>query len=150
MIAGDVWIASGQSNMEFAVSGAHNAAETIASANDPMIRHFGVPHAFSEQPAEDIAGGSWAAADPAHVGSFTAVGYFFAREVRKSVNVPIALLHTSWGGSNIETWLSREALGMSPEAGSDSWPLSERGPTRCDNAIRDQGGCTVLRSTAGW
>ena len=140
MIAGDVWIASGQSNMEFAVSGAHNAAETIASANDPMIRHFGVPHAFSEQPAEDIAGGSWAAADPAHVGSFTAVGYFFAREVRKSVNVPIALLHTSWGGSNIETWLSREALGMSP----DGWQrllAAERARTdSLRNAIRDRVG----------
>lgn len=147
IFAGDVWVASGQSNMEFAVSGAHNAAEAIASANDPMIRHFGVPHAFSEQPAEDVAGGSWAAADPAHVGSFTAVGYFFAREVRKSVNVPIALLHTSWGGSNIETWLSREALGMSP----DGWQrllAAERARTdSLANALRNRlGGLPAVDS----
>ena len=113
IFAGDVWVASGQSNMEWPVRDAENARDAIASANDPLVRHFGVPHTFAEQPTEDVAGGSWSRADSAHVGQFTAVGYFFAREVRRTVDVPIGLLHASWGGSNIETWMSRDALGMS-------------------------------------
>ena len=116
ILVGDVWIASGQSNMEWPVRMANDSAREIAAANDSRIRHFKVPTSWAESPAEELVGGSWAPATPQHVGAFSAVGYFFARELRKSVDVPIGLINTSWGGSNIETWLSREAHGLNETA----------------------------------
>jgi sialate O-acetylesterase len=116
LLVGDVWIASGQSNMELAVATARDAAGEIAAAHDPRIREFAVPHSWSETPEAEVIGGEWSPADPAHVGSFSAVGYYFARELRRSVDVPIGIIHTSWGGSNIETWLSRRAMGLDDAA----------------------------------
>ena len=116
ILVGDVWVASGQSNMEWPVRMANDSAREIAVANDSRVRHFKVPTSWAESPAEELVGGSWAPATPQHVGAFSAVGYFFARELRKSVNVPIGLINTSWGGSNIETWLSREAHGLNDSA----------------------------------
>ena len=112
ILIGDVWVASGQSNMEWTVADSKNAEEEIASAADASIRHFEVPHSWAEAPAETLAGGEWHSATSENVGSFTAVGYFFARDLREHVQVPIGLLHTSWGGSRIEPWMSAEALGM--------------------------------------
>ncbi len=113
ILVGDVWVCSGQSNMEFVVRDARDGAADVAAAHDPRIRHFKVPTswAWAWAPSDSLAGGAWEPADPQHVGQFTAVGYFFARDLRKSVDVPIGLLHTSWGGSRIEPWTSREALG---------------------------------------
>ena len=116
ILVGDVWICSGQSNMEFTVASANNAEQEIAAANDPMIRHFKVPQSWSWTPEADLAGGSWEKADPQHVGAFTAVGYFFARDLRKTVHVPIGLINTSWGGSRIEPWMSARALGLDSAA----------------------------------
>jgi sialate O-acetylesterase len=116
ILVGDVWICSGQSNMEWVVANSNDAAQEMASANDPMIRHFKVPQSFSWTPEADLAGGSWEKADPEHVGNFTAVGYFFARDLRKTVKVPIGLINTSWGGSRIEPWMSPRALGLAPAA----------------------------------
>jgi sialate O-acetylesterase len=116
VMVGDVWVASGQSNMEFHVDQVTNAQAEIAAAHDPQIRHFTVPESWSEQPQGDVAGGSWEPADPAHVGHFSAVAYFFARDLRPVLKVPIGIIHTSWGGSNIETWLSREAQGFTDSA----------------------------------
>ncbi|MGI8499347.1 MAG: sialate O-acetylesterase [Gemmatimonadaceae bacterium] len=110
VLVGDVWIASGQSNMEFTVADTKNAALEIAAARDSGIRQFRVPKSYADAPADDLAGGTWTVADSQHVPGFTAVGYFFARDLRKSVRVPIGILHTSWGGSRIEPWMSREAL----------------------------------------
>lgn len=112
VLVGDVWVCSGQSNMEWTVADAKGAAAEIAAANDPRIRHFKVPTSWAAAPEDDVAGGAWAPADPEHVGAFTAVGYFFARDVRRHVDVPIGLLHTSWGGSRIEPWMRPEALGL--------------------------------------
>jgi sialate O-acetylesterase len=119
ILVGDIWVASGQSNMEWSVSVSNNAAAEIASARDSSIREFAIPHSYSDTPESDVVGGRWAPADPQHVGSFSAVAYFFARELRKSVDVPIGIIHTSWGGANIETWMSRRALGMSDSAWQD-------------------------------
>ena len=116
VLVGDVWVASGQSNMEFTVSGARDAAREIASANDPAIRHFKVPASYASTPEADLAGGSWARADSEHVGAFSAVAYFFARELRKTVHVPIGIINTSWGGSAIESWMSQTAHGFSDSA----------------------------------
>ncbi|MDB4893532.1 MAG: protein of unknown function acetylesterase, partial [Gemmatimonadetes bacterium] len=113
ILVGDVWIASGQSNMEWTVENTNNAAREIAAANDMRIRQFKVPTSWAESPSNDLAGGTWTVADPQHVGGFSAVAYFFARDLRKSVDVPIGILHTSWGGSRIEPWMSKSALKMS-------------------------------------
>ena len=112
VMIGDVWVASGQSNMEMTVAAANDAEREIAAAADPLLRQFKVPLTWSWQPEDDLAGGSWAAADPAHVGGFTAVGYFFARALREVLDVPIGIVNTTWGGSAIEAWTSRGAVGL--------------------------------------
>lgn len=109
VLVGDVWVASGQSNMEFAVKQARDAKNEIALANDSLIREFKVPNSWSNAPESDLAGGGWSPADSKHVGEFSAVAYFFARDLRKSTGVPIAIVNTTWSGSNIETWISRPA-----------------------------------------
>ena len=118
VLVGDVWVASGQSNMEFSVSVASNAAQAIASAHDSALRELKVPNSWAEQPASDIVGGSWAPADSQHVGAFSAVAYFFARALRAAEHVPIGIVNVSWGGSAIETWLSADAQKLGPEGGA--------------------------------
>lgn len=112
---GDVWIASGQSNMEWIVADAADAEEEIHSANDPLIRHFKVPRSWSYEQETTLAGGAWHRADSTHVGTFSAVGYYFARSLRTSVDVPVGIINTSWGGSRIEPWMDSEALAMDPD-----------------------------------
>jgi sialate O-acetylesterase len=133
VFVGDVWVASGQSNMEFRLAQANNAAREIAAANDPLLRQFKVPTSWANDPADDLAGGSWTIADSEHAGDFTAVGYFFARELRKTVNVPIGIINTTWGGSNIETWMSRRALGLTDSA----WAAVVQSEARYTTSLRD-------------
>ncbi|MBT8395749.1 MAG: 9-O-acetylesterase [Gemmatimonadetes bacterium] len=111
VMIGDVWVASGQSNMEWPVSASADAEAEIASANDRLIRHFKVPHVWAESPVDTVVGGPWTYAVPEQVGSFSAVAYYFAHELREHVDVPIGILNTSWGGSRIEPWMTPEALG---------------------------------------
>lgn len=115
VLVGEVWICSGQSNMEFSVKGAINAEQDIALANYPMIHHFAVPKDVSSVPKTDITGGDWKVCSPETVGDFTAVGFFFARELYNELKIPIGLIHTSWGGTHSETWTSREAFENSDE-----------------------------------
>lgn len=112
VLVGDVWICSGQSNMEWVVADARNAEQEIAQADDPQIRHFKVPRSWADTPEETLAGGQWEPAQSEYVGDFTAVGYFFARALRRHVDVPVGLINTSWGGSRIEPWMSADALGL--------------------------------------
>jgi len=111
VMIGDVWVASGQSNMEWLVSASGDSEAEIAGADDGLIRHFKVPHIWSESPVDTVVGGPWTYAVPEQVGDFSAVAYFFARELREHVDVPIGILNTSWGGSRIEPWMTPEALG---------------------------------------
>jgi sialate O-acetylesterase len=108
---GDVWLCSGQSNMEFSVSGVDHADAEIAAATDGLIHQFKVPRSWALSPQERLAGGSWAAASPQTVGDFTAVGYFFARDLRARLGVPIGLINSTWGGSSIEAWSDEATLG---------------------------------------
>lgn len=110
ILIGDVWICSGQSNMEWVVANSDGFEEVIPGANDPNIRHIKVPHATAEHPDEVLEAGDWELAGPETVGSFTAVGYFFAQELRKKQDVPIGLINSSWGGSRLEPWMSTEVL----------------------------------------
>ena len=112
---GDVWIASGQSNMEWVVADAADAENEIRAANDPLIRHFKVPRSWAYKPEYTLAGGEWHKADSTHVRAFSAVGYYFARSLRTSVDVPVGIINTSWGGSRIEPWMDPEALAMDPD-----------------------------------
>ena len=112
VMIGDVWLCSGQSNMEWVVANSNNSELEIKNGNHPNIRHFKVPLSSSPSPDEKLAGGKWEAATSETLGNFTAVGYFFAREIENSENIPIGLLNSSWGGSRIEPWIRAEDLGL--------------------------------------
>ncbi|HET9984140.1 MAG TPA: sialate O-acetylesterase [Longimicrobiales bacterium] len=116
VLVGDVWVASGQSNMEFPLAQARNGREAAAAAHDSLLRQFFVPHAWSPAPKSELEGGPWRPADARHAGDFTAVGYFFARDLRRALGVPIGIIHTSWGGANVESWLGAAGQGLSRSA----------------------------------
>jgi sialate O-acetylesterase len=115
VLIGEVWVCSGQSNMEWLVRNSNNPAEEIRNANYPAIRHFTVTKAVSTKPESDVVGGEWKTCSPETVGDFTAVGYFFARDLYQKLNIPVGLINTSWGGTHSETWTSREAFEQSAE-----------------------------------
>lgn len=112
VVVGDVWLASGQSNMEWTVEDVIDADREIAAADDPLIRHFGVPRSWSYEPARELAGGEWEVSDSAHVAEHSAVAYFFARSLREHVAVPIGIINNAWGGARIEPYMSAAALGL--------------------------------------
>jgi len=114
VMVGDVWLCSGQSNMEFKLSQAENATAEIARANDAGIRGFTVPKSWSGTPSDRLAGGAWQRATPRTAGDFSAVCWFFAREIRARTGVPVGMLHSSWGGSRIEAWMDAAHLGVDP------------------------------------
>lgn len=104
VVLGEVWICSGQSNMEWSVRASANAAKEIAAAKYPNIRLFNVPrHIRVGTPQNDVPG-SWAPCNPNSVTNFTAVGYYFGRKLHKDIDVPVGLIGTNWGGTRIEPW----------------------------------------------
>ena len=113
VLVGDIWVCSGQSNMEWTVATSNNAIAETAAANYPNIRFFTVPRKAELKPGLDLAG-VWSRCTPDSVGSFSAVGYFFGRELHRKTGVPIGLINTSWGGTIAEAWASREALTANP------------------------------------
>ncbi|UUF15317.1 MULTISPECIES: sialate O-acetylesterase [Flavobacterium] len=115
VLVGEVWICSGQSNMEFQVFKTINAEKEIANSDYPMIRHFGVAQDLSGKPKDDLKAGKWEIANKETVGNFTAVGYYFARKLYAELKIPIGIINTSWGGTNVETWTSREAFQKSDD-----------------------------------
>lgn len=115
VLIGEVWVCSGQSNMEWRVQNSNDAEKEIASGNYPQIRHIKVPNTIAAEPLDDIGETEWMVCTPQTVGQFTAVGYFFARELNKELNIPIGLINSSWGGTHVETWTSREAFEGSDE-----------------------------------
>ena len=111
ILMGDVYLCSGQSNMEFPMATVLNASREIGAAANDSIRLLSVTHASSAQPLSHFqAPVAWAAASPATVRDFSAACYFFARELQKSVRVPMGLIHSSWGGARIEPWISAAGL----------------------------------------
>ena len=109
VMAGDVWICSGQSNMEWSVAASNNAQEEIAAGSHPNVRLFTVPRRVSMTPQETVEG-NWSVCSPETVARFSAVGYYFGRQLNRDLDVPIGLIHTSWGGTIAEAWTSAEAL----------------------------------------
>jgi sialate O-acetylesterase len=114
VLVGEVWIASGQSNMEMAVAGTTDAKKHIADSANPNIRLFVVPHTSVAAPQTTVAG-QWKECGPDTVARFSAVAYFFGRDLNKVLDVPIGLIETNWGGTNCEAWTSHEALEKVPE-----------------------------------
>lgn len=104
ILLGEVWICSGQSNMEWAVNGSLNPKEEIAAADHPQIRLFNVPGHVAKPDPETEVRGQWQICSPETIPGFTAVGYFFGRELQKELKVPIGLVGTNWGGTRIEPW----------------------------------------------
>jgi sialate O-acetylesterase len=108
-IVGEVWLCSGQSNMEWGLSDTENAKTEIASANHPGIRQFVVSKRISNEPQSTLAG-RWLVAAPETAGRFTAVGYYFAKEVHQKTGHPVGLINASWGGTPAEAWTSDAQL----------------------------------------
>ncbi|HEV2133246.1 MAG TPA: sialate O-acetylesterase [Terracidiphilus sp.] len=115
ILVGDVWLASGQSNMEFPLRGfpngpLKNGAEEIAAANHPHIRLLLVQRATSDSPLSDVKG-EWTECTPETAADFSAVAYFFGREISEREKVPVGLIDSTWGGTTAEPWVSLGALG---------------------------------------
>ncbi|WPP53091.1 sialate O-acetylesterase [Catalinimonas niigatensis] len=116
ILIGDVWLASGQSNMEWPLSAqVDNFEEEIANANYPEIRLFTISRNASYEPLEHLDEGNWKQTSPETIGNFSAVAYFFGREIQQEVGVPIGLINSSWGGTPAEAWTSEAALGSMSE-----------------------------------
>lgn len=111
ILVGDVFLCAGQSNMEMPVNVAMNSRHEIASASHPNIRLFDVQRSSAPRPQTQFAAaGSWKTATSNNVGDFSAVCYFFARELQPHIDVPIGLISATWGGSSIDAWSSTEAM----------------------------------------
>ena len=111
ILMGDVWVCSGQSNMGWPVKNVNDSEKEIAQADFPEIRLFTVPREMATQPQDRLSEGSWQSCSPETIPDFSAVAYFFGRELTRHLNVPIGLIHSSWGGTRIESWISPEATG---------------------------------------
>jgi len=117
---GEVWICSGQSNMEFKLARTVEADAALAHANDPLLRLYTVPKTVSDEPLATIRRSdppdhrAWEASDSESAAKFSAVAYFFGRDLRKALGVPVGLIHTSWGGTAAEAWTSRGVLEADP------------------------------------
>jgi sialate O-acetylesterase len=121
IMVGEVWVCSGQSNMQWSVKQSANAEQEIAAADYPDIRLFTVERKVAEQPQSDCVG-NWTLCSPQTVPDFSAVAYYFGRELHKELDVPIGLIHTSWGGTPAEAWTRRGVL----KEESDFAPILER------------------------
>lgn len=120
VMTGEVWLCSGQSNMEMPFIGwgkPDGWEREIAEADHPSIRLLHVEHVTAAQPQYDVKvrGGGWQVCSPASVPEFSAVAYFFGRELAESLGVPVGLIHSSWGGTDIEPWIEGGSLRMIPE-----------------------------------
>jgi len=112
ILIGDVWLGSGQSNMEWIVKNSNNPKEEIAAGNYDNIRLFTVDHTMSFSPQQDVSGGPWQVCSSATVGDFSAVAYFFGRKLSQELDIPIGLINSSWGGTNIQTWISWDVMSL--------------------------------------
>ena len=131
VLIGEVWVCSGQSNMEWPLSQTENAESQIARATNGMIRHFLVPKHTSLSPESEILPSSWQVCSPQTAGNFTAVGYFFARKLYEELGIPVGLVNSSWGGTHVETWTSGPSFFAEPAFAS----LRSQIPRNMDSLI---------------
>lgn len=117
VVVGDVWLCSGQSNMNFRMTSVENAAEEMAKARQPMLRFFAVGEQLARTPAYDVKG-AWQCASAQTIGNCSAVAYYFGAAIQSSTKVPVGLLVSSVGGTRIETWMRPETLAATGESRS--------------------------------
>src|SRR6266576_2756561 len=113
VLVGEVWVCSGQSNMELPMSQSFEPEAAIASATNTLIRLFNVPNVKSDAPTVRL-NAAWNVCSPDAIKGFSAVGYFFGRELQNARRVPVGLIQSDWGGSPAEVWMSRESLEINP------------------------------------
>src|SRR5262249_36209644 len=113
LLVGEVWVCSGQSNMEMHIIATTNAAAVVAAAKDPLLRLCTVRHARGDLPQTEVPL-SWHESGPV-ANSFSATAYFFGRDLRKALNVPVGLIHASVGATAIAWWMNRQAFGIVPK-----------------------------------
>ena len=114
VLVGEVWLASGQSNMEWTVNSTREEDKALAATPLPNLRMITVPKSVNHVRQDDVVA-QWAQATPENVMKFSAVGYFFGRNLLENVHVPIGIIHSSWGGTQIEPWLAEEGFADVPE-----------------------------------
>lgn len=118
VIVGEVWVCSGQSNMEWPLNRSYRPEDDITTATNSQIRLFLVAKKKAESPTNDVAG-AWAVCSPRSVAGFSAVGYYFGRDLQDARHVPVGLIGTYWGGSPAEAWMRREVLAANPRYQSE-------------------------------
>ncbi|HWS00631.1 MAG TPA: sialate O-acetylesterase [Prolixibacteraceae bacterium] len=115
VMIGEVWICSGQSNMEFYLVNSKNGDAEVAASDYPQIRLFSVKKRISQTPQDQLEEGEWLPCSPVTSPRFSAVGYFFGRSLYEKLKVPVGLINTSWGGTIAETWTSSETMSLNPD-----------------------------------
>ncbi|WP_269523624.1 sialate O-acetylesterase [Coraliomargarita parva] len=110
VLVGEVWFCSGQSNMEFELRRVHGAENVLPLADNPQLRLLNVTKNASEQMLDELHGQAWVLCTPETASDFSAVAYYFGRELQERLDVPVGVIHASWGGTRIESWMSRESL----------------------------------------
>jgi len=148
ILVGEVWLCSGQSNMQWALDQTDNSSKEIDNANYPLIRFFYAARQLSDQPQEDCYG-LWTECSPNTAKSFSAVAYYFGKKIHKELNIPIGLIHTSWGGSSAQAWTKKKILHSDPDyniyfekqrkqelaAEPGILPINNNSPSRLYNAM---------------
>jgi sialate O-acetylesterase len=114
IVMGEVWVASGQSNMTYALAGAATGAQAVAKADDPYLRFFTVPKRIAVAPQMDTLPAAWELSTPDTAKGFSAVAYYFARDLRRSLGVPVGVILSAWPGTAGEEWTDPESLRRDP------------------------------------
>ncbi len=140
VLVGEVWLCSGQSNMEWSLAQVKSDAD-IAAADNPYIRHIKIGRDIDGRPQTEIKKGEWQVTTPENARAFSAVAYFFGKNLYDRLKVPIGLINSSWGGTNIETWISREGF----ESSSEFRDLIARMPVFDVNAIDGPIGAAITK-----
>ena len=125
ILIGDVWLCSGQSNMQWVVNNVTNAEVEKKNANYPQIRTLNIPRRMELSPKDTISA-TWLVCSPENVGRFSGVAYFFAKKVYEETNIPIGIINSSWGGTIVETWTSLEAANTLPQKRLDRYNKNEK------------------------
>jgi sialate O-acetylesterase len=134
VLIGEVWVASGQSNMEFPLSRSDQSEAAIAQSANPLIRLFTVPKLKAGKPVDNVEA-AWKECEPKTVPGFSAVAYVFARDLQKALQVPVGVIHTSWGGSPAEVWIRHDVLADDPDYKRDILDAYESARHRQEEAL---------------
>lgn len=138
VLIGDVWLCSGQSNMEWAVNNSLGKDQAAGAAPDPHLRLFAVPRKAAEAPLAESEGGPWQIADPDSILPFSAACYFMVRDLRSSEQVPIGAIHASWGGTQVRAWMSADSITAIGDEDSRLFALHSSDPATSDARLGEQ------------